>query len=168
MNAKQASLQTMVQNECANHVAAQCIMLDGECPVIEGKRCAVRRDAMGHPTETAYFDRCVLPLADTRPEFAGAARMYRAMSGTSGASERNCPDCGNGLLPRQRVCPSCKIARRRAAYRRNWRKRNATPQLSAFVPIGRPVAGVRSVQDARDDESKGNIPDPAESAEVAT
>ena len=128
----------LAQAECANYDRGQClgVLADslgtghlvlakerGACSV-EQKRCD-------------YFEKCVLPMADSEhpdsPDYKTARAAYRAKHGMKLVPEdiRLC-QCGEVLGKRQRVCPRCAVLRRRESYRRaDTKRRNpAIPEIA--------------------------------------
>jgi hypothetical protein len=96
-----------------------------KCLLLDNQRCS-------------YFETAVLPQgANTEwigahpkeaAEFAEGAHEYRrTQSGFHGVvPTRKCPDCGKGILPRQRYCLECRNRRRKATNaenQRNWQKK---------------------------------------------
>ncbi len=107
------------EQQCANHVGNICIITEAPCALTLDK-----------PARCTHFETCLLPLAE-KPElrnfklFRTAAAAYRRTHGLksgSPCSGREC-DCGEPLLPRQRVCGKCRVRRRRETYRLAARKR---------------------------------------------
>ena len=112
-------------NECANLTArGTCLGVDirlapdgafrhtasptGKCRVRESKRCS-------------YFERCVLTLAASRPEYVGAESEYRGRCGLSMEkvkAARACGDCGDPRPKGKRYCTACAAKHKRMASRR--------------------------------------------------
>jgi len=91
-----------------------------------------------------YFEAVVLPLAD-QPSPKGkpwvqagrleARRQYLEARKVEvpEVKLRTCPECGEPLAARQRVCSKCSRKRRLASYRKTRQtKRMSAPQLTAF------------------------------------
>ena len=108
----------MAHQECANSVNNRHL---NERPCLLEKRGAQCR----------YFERCLLPLAHQRPDlFGDVERLYWGAAAKMGPTTvlRSCPDCGEALGPKRRLCDSCRALRRRTAERAS-RGKLATQQL---------------------------------------
>lgn len=112
------------------------------CQVKLGNRC-------GH------FERAILPLADkpspkAAPKLQGkrlAAReaylLLRPPAQTPKAAQpgglRRCPDCGEPIAKRKRICPTCAAKRRRVSYRgRHQRTRGQRATVNAETAVVSP------------------------------
>lgn len=114
----------MARQECANYVDTGCIFREPQvCLLAEpGTRCA-------------YFERCVLPLAQRIPKYASAEEKYwKEASRKAGAPGLVRPQsaqpprlchCGDPLAARRRVCDKCRARNRRETYRRSKRQKGA-------------------------------------------
>jgi hypothetical protein len=119
-----------VREECANHqpngsclgvqiakdLTMTCAKPLPRCLVATGQRCG-------------YFEACVLPLADivTEPrrakELRLAATEYRRVTEQTLENIRPCPDCGEPLQPRKKLCPVCAQKRQQDYHREAMRKK---------------------------------------------
>jgi len=136
--------------ECANRHAGACRGIDTRSTfAVELPRCLVR---MGLPCR--YFERCLLPLAERRPEYAPAGNdYYRRTRGAISSRlrtirdedlrsavedhpflgrlprKRNAPvrrcRCGAPLGKRKRYCAECRARRRRETKKESERRRRA-------------------------------------------
>jgi len=125
----------LARQECSN------MMPDGSCMGIRAEgltdasisavpleRCLLSEKPL---KPCRYFEQCVLPLAD-QPDSAGgrisgskragwieARKLYPFTLARDArrAKVRACPDCGEPLAKRQRVCKSCQKKRRIESYR---------------------------------------------------
>lgn len=95
-----------------------CTLRDGMCFVLEHSRCL-------------WFEKAVLPTAQQIGQLQSLTAKYedQVMSilerpETSGqAADRFCPGCSRPLLPRRRLCDSCRERRRKEAYRQYRRSK---------------------------------------------
>jgi len=158
--AKKASLMQMVGEECANLTAGACRGME-----LDGKLAgALPFCLLAKRLPCAYAERCLLPMAGRRSEYARVAVEYmrrtannikrarqsfqgqlfpcgmrNAECGAGGKAApdlaellrahpfcrhtRACPDCGDALAIRQRVCGGgCKEKRRKAATKAAGRR----------------------------------------------
>jgi len=128
--ARSSRLRSFVKDNCCNFFADRCAVADEQgCVVMAGGRCG-------------WFETSVLPDA-TRQK--GATRLLddiqnnyaigRAPRSVTSAREnvRPCPDCGQPLAARRRVCEPCATLRRRTAYR-EAKRRSRCPQLTEITP----------------------------------
>ena len=126
------------REECANHqpngsclgvqiskdLTMTCAKPLPRCLVADGQCCD-------------YFEACVLPMANivTEPhrakELRQAASEYRRVSELTLENTRPCPDCGEPLQPRKRLCPICADKRQKNATREAMRK--------ARLPVSNPA-----------------------------
>lgn len=123
----------LVRAECANLDPDNlCVMrFDGygDCLVLKGKRCA-------------YFERCVLPLADQpsskedrhlQQKRQAGRTAYQTQCGlrVTRQSTRRCI-CGEPLEPRKQYCRRCRQEHNRNAARERQRRKRADVALSRF------------------------------------
>ena len=119
----------MIREECANHqpngsclgvqiakdLTLTCAKPLPRCLVADRQRCA-------------YFEACVLPLADIvsdprrAKELQAAVAEYRQITNQKASQSRPCPDCGEPLQPRKKLCPTCAQKRQKDYHREVMRK----------------------------------------------
>ena len=106
--AKQKSLTSFIQEECANWVGSSCVLNDGPCSVIKGELCS-------------YFGGAVWPVAEwpSHEAFRAAADVYAArMRAAHGAPtpKQGCPQ--RKVTPtRLRKAPRIAVVERGARTR---------------------------------------------------
>lgn len=105
-------LTTFITNQCANWVG-YCLLNDGDCKVMNGKRCK-------------YFEKSVLGPPEYKYRTAGYnyerlfpryAKINKNLTGTE-VKVRRC-GCGAILKRRERYCEKCRIKRRKESYRKS-------------------------------------------------
>ena len=110
--------------QIAENLSMPCAKQLPRCLVADGQRCA-------------YFETCVLPLADIvsdprrAKDFQEAVAEYRQITNQKAAKVRPCPDYGAPLQPRKQLCPACAEKRQKAAIRAAMRK--------ARLPVSNPA-----------------------------
>jgi hypothetical protein len=138
--AKTGTAMALIAGECANKMMHGCLGMPIDCMTctpLEG--CLVSAGL-----RCSYFEKCVLPIANKTPEYAGAdvnywAKLspqaegratdaqkthpfYRPLEVKPAKAGRCCPDCGRPLAERKRVCELCRLKRRRNTERDNKRR----------------------------------------------
>jgi len=118
-----ARLRTFIEAECSNFGQGRCLVADGPCRIITRQQ------------PCRYFEVSVLPIGRTHPTHnpgaAKAAEVYAAIAPHTLADlnatpkPRACPDCGETLPARRRVCDACGKKRRGRAYREAARERRS-------------------------------------------
>jgi len=118
-----ARLRTFIEGECSDFRQGQCLVADGPCRIITRQQ------------PCRYFEVSVLPIGRTHPTHnpgaTKAAEVYAAIAPHTLADlnatpePRACPDCGETLPARRRVCDPCGKKRRSRAYREAARKRRS-------------------------------------------
>ena len=162
MRAKEKA-ERLAAAECSNWYSGACRGTDTLTVfTVPLARCLIR---FGLPCR--YFERCVLPLAMRRPEYAPAGNdYYRRTRGSiavrikciededlrmavqdhpfmgrlpreGNGAVRRC-ECGAPLARRKRLCADCRAKRRRESYRRANRERN-----------GNGASGVQQLSESR-------------------
>jgi len=122
---KEAGLFAFATKECASCQAGQCIGIIFDIDV----KGQVHHSLFRNPglcllpdNRCKYFEAAVLPLAQTKPEYAVAATDYefqhRKGTWAKQKDARRC-DCGNPLSKRRRFCDFCTVKRRQAAWRKS-------------------------------------------------
>ena len=87
----------------------------GPCLVAEGKPCS-------------YFKRSILPARDVPQKIRGD--YYFIDSSIMVPTARTCPECGETLPPRRRVCEKCCRKRRKSSNRLAQRKKRQNRHMS--------------------------------------
>lgn len=121
----------MAKRECAN------LLPDGSCLGVRaedlgrhaGPLTPLAACALAEKRPCDYFEKCVLPLAASKPEYVSAAQAYllltqaQATSGTLAAASamRACGACGQPVPKRRRFCDACKRTRRKDNTRQHVR-----------------------------------------------
>ena len=145
------TLYQLAKEECGNFQGDKsCLgicaegLLDRSAPATPRDKCVFPE----RPIQPCrYFEQCVMPLA-TQPDSAGGRIDGNKRAGWAEARRRYlkarkvmvpvekmrcCPDCGNPLAKRQRVCATCAQKRRRENQRRlmQERRRNTLRSVSS-------------------------------------
>jgi len=101
--------------ECANYHQGECRIQDTVCIILTGERCD-------------YFERSVLGPPDYRypipdVDYPAIRAQYADQTGAKieKSRQRLC-QCGNPLLPRQRLCGNCRRKSRKSTMREYQRK----------------------------------------------
>ena len=127
----------LARQECANYNQGACL---GVSPDSLAARDDQPMNAhplpecvlyLGQPC--AYFERCVLPMANRgKPELIQAREIYhRTHSMAAALRTAKCPTCGAPRAPRKRFCVPCARQHRQNTTRESMRKRRlACEQLS--------------------------------------
>jgi len=131
----------LARQECSNYQSdGSCLgiqpegLTDPSVPMVPLDRCLLSTKPI---KPCRFFEKCVLPLAD-QPDSAGGridgakragwleAQMKYLAARKKTVPEtklRTCPDCGDPLAKRQRVCEKCSKKRRRDSQRELMRSR---------------------------------------------
>ena len=134
---RRSVLLEFARQECANHVHS------GVCEPRDRKPCR-----LGQGERCSYFEACVLPIAvrklrmlrkpkkDDSAVVDAYIREHPELRGRQSADEdasgRTCPDCGEPLVKRQRVCLVCRAKRRRQSDRQQKaRTRGGCPTVNS-------------------------------------
>jgi hypothetical protein len=139
----------LARQECANYNQGACL---GVTP----DSLAVRDDQpmnahplpecvlyLGQPC--AYFERCVLPMANRgKPELIQAREIYHRTHAMT-AVRAKCPTCGAPRAPRKRFCVPCAREQRRATLRDAQRRKRvpgagSTVAMSTVKPENTPAS----------------------------
>jgi len=119
----------MAKEQCANMrpnggclgVPVKCLVSD--CPPMAAPLSRCKLAEKGKRCE--YFERVVVPLANSSPEkYAEAVEIYsagRANNALAVKDVRLC-ECGAPLAKRKRLCPACARRKRREAARNGMAK----------------------------------------------
>jgi hypothetical protein len=112
----------MAKAECPNNNNGECdgMVIHGDLRQTQGeerKQCLLMdRKRCGN------FEKCIAPLAEMVEDpakskaYIAAVADYRFTHHIKGMS-RKCPDCGEPIGKRRRICPNCALKRRKKTYR---------------------------------------------------
>lgn len=123
------------KQECANYDQGRCLGASapaGHPAIIDNAHTRPLNECvLAHNQRCAYFERCVLPLAEHgNMAFLEARRVYDKTHTLSGAAQTICA-CGRPRAARARFCAACRIEHRRSTYRQaKKRERLSTVVLS--------------------------------------
>ena len=112
------TLAVYAHENCANWIKDSCFLF--EKIVWKDKNAPIYQAGSCRPAENKacdYFRKAVLPAAPQ--DIVDKYGRFDLMAPADANSVRVCPDCGELLAYRQRVCFLCQKSRRKVTYRKS-------------------------------------------------
>jgi len=122
-------IRQMVKAECSNWTDGSClnVVIRDDLTLGLGKFATKDGGCCLPNSRCAFFEECVMPLADTTAD-EYKSKVYRQAAFAckmkfpeyGSRSARKCPDCKTTpLMAKERYCPKCAKARRKETFRKS-------------------------------------------------